>query len=211
VGSLLLPGRAFLIPAATTCPSWATPAPMPGTRRSFGRGRPQMRKSHLRPSATPAQSVLSQRPSRVGCGLDRAERRRCYRLARSGNTITQTTLSPKAAIDFEKSHMRATAPGFRAGTTIVSPLTHFLISSDALASLSRNPADAGRQYCDVGRAALGAGGVGGSGVWALAALEAIKVANIKARRFIACFPRQIPRQSLSRAFSARKPEPFPFS
>lgn len=135
---------------------------------------------------------------------------RCYRLARSGNTITQTTLSPKAAIDFEKSHMRATAPGFRAGTTIVSPLTHFLISSDALASLSRNPADAGRQYWDVGGAALGAGGVGGSGVWALAALEAIKVANIQAcRRFIACFPAKFLAEvyrGLSRCGSL---EPFP--
>lgn len=59
--------------------------------------------------------------------------------------MTQTTLSPKAAIDLEKSHMRATAPGFRAGTTMVSPLAHFRISSEALASLSKNPADAGKQ------------------------------------------------------------------
>jgi hypothetical protein len=87
--------------------------------------------------------------------------KRHHLLVRSGNTMTQTTLSPNAAIDFEKSHMRATAPGFRAGITIVSPLAHFLISSDALASLSKNPAEAGKQYREVGAATLGDGGGGG--------------------------------------------------
>jgi hypothetical protein len=37
-----------------------------------------------------------------------------YVLPRSGNTITRTTLSAIATIDFEKSQKRATAPGFLA-------------------------------------------------------------------------------------------------
>jgi hypothetical protein len=69
-------------------------------------------------------------------------------LARSGNTIAHTTLSPTATIAFEKSHIRAIEPALRAGTTIVSPAEHLLISSDAFASLSKKPADTGRQYID---------------------------------------------------------------
>jgi hypothetical protein len=72
-------------------------------------------------------------------------KRRSYLLARSGNTKTQTTLSPNAITAFEKSHIRATAPGLRAGITTVSPRAHFRISSEALVSLSRKPADTGRQ------------------------------------------------------------------
>src|SRR6266481_1825166 len=72
-------------------------------------------------------------------------KRRFYLLARSGNTKTQTTLSPNAITAFEKSHIRATAPGLRAGITTVSPRAHFRISSEALVSLSRKPADTGRQ------------------------------------------------------------------
>ena len=68
-----------------------------------------------------------------------------HRLARSGNTITHTTLSPTATIDFEKSHILAMAPALRDGTTMVSPAEHFFISSEALASLSKKPADTGRQ------------------------------------------------------------------
>jgi hypothetical protein len=72
-----------------------------------------------------------------------------YLLPRSGNTITQTTFSASATMAFEKSHIRATAPGFRAGITIVSPREHFFISSEALASLSMKPADTGRQYAEI--------------------------------------------------------------
>jgi hypothetical protein len=72
-------------------------------------------------------------------------KRRSYLLARSGNTKTQTTFSPNAITAFEKSHIRATAPGLRAGITTVSPRAHFRISSEALVSLSRKPADTGRQ------------------------------------------------------------------
>jgi hypothetical protein len=68
-----------------------------------------------------------------------------YLLARSGNTIAHTTLSPSTIIDFEKSHIRAMTPALRAGTTIVSPAEHFFISSEAFASLSKKPADTGRQ------------------------------------------------------------------
>jgi hypothetical protein len=68
-----------------------------------------------------------------------------YLLALSGITIAQTTLSPTATIDFEKSHILAMAPALRAGTTIVSPAEHFFISSEAFASFSKNPADTGRQ------------------------------------------------------------------
>jgi hypothetical protein len=68
-----------------------------------------------------------------------------YLLALSGITIAHTTLSPTATIDFEKSHILAMAPALRAGTTIVSPAEHFFISSEAFASLSKNPADTGRQ------------------------------------------------------------------
>ena len=68
-----------------------------------------------------------------------------YLLARSGNIKTQTTFSPNAITAFEKSHIRATAPGLRAGITTVSPRAHFRISSEALASLSKKPADTGRQ------------------------------------------------------------------
>jgi hypothetical protein len=71
-----------------------------------------------------------------------------YLLARSGSTITHTTLSPMATTDFEKSHILAMAPALRDGTTMVSPAEHFFISSEALASLSRKPADTGRQYRD---------------------------------------------------------------
>jgi len=72
-------------------------------------------------------------------------KRRFYLLARSGNTKTQTTFSPNAITAFEKSHIRATAPGLRAGITTVSPRAHFRISSEAFVSLSRKPADTGRQ------------------------------------------------------------------
>ena len=72
-------------------------------------------------------------------------KRRFYLLDRSGNIKTQTTLSPNAITAFEKSHIRATAPGLRAGITTVSPRAHFRISSEALVSLSRKPADTGRQ------------------------------------------------------------------
>jgi hypothetical protein len=68
-----------------------------------------------------------------------------YLLARSGNTNAQTTFSPNAITAFEKSHIRATAPGLRAGITTVSPRVHFRISSEAFVSLSRKPADTGRQ------------------------------------------------------------------
>src|SRR5205814_7271876 len=68
-----------------------------------------------------------------------------YLLTRSGSTITHTTFSPIATIDFEKSQTRATAPGLFAGITTVSPRAHLCISSDALASPCRKPADAGRQ------------------------------------------------------------------
>jgi len=70
---------------------------------------------------------------------------RPYLLPRSGNTITQTTLSPDGTTALEKSHNRATAPALRAGITMVSPRAHFLICSKAFASLSRNPADPARQ------------------------------------------------------------------
>jgi hypothetical protein len=69
----------------------------------------------------------------------------CYLLARSGETITHTTFSPKATIVFEKSHIRATDPALLEGITIVSPREHFFISSEAFASLSKNPAATGRQ------------------------------------------------------------------
>jgi hypothetical protein len=59
-----------------------------------------------------------------------------YLLARSGNTSAQTTFSPKAITAFEKSHIRATAPGLGAGMTTVSPRDHFRISSEAFVSLS---------------------------------------------------------------------------
>jgi hypothetical protein len=68
-----------------------------------------------------------------------------YRLVRSGNTIAHTTFSPTVTTDFVKSHIRATAPALREGTTIVSPAEHFFISSEALASLSKKPAETGRQ------------------------------------------------------------------
>jgi hypothetical protein len=72
-------------------------------------------------------------------------KRKSYLLARSGNTKTQTTFSPNAITAFEKSHIRATAPGLRAGITTVSPRAHFRISSEAFVSPSRKPADTGRQ------------------------------------------------------------------
>jgi hypothetical protein len=46
---------------------------------------------------------------------------------------------------FEKSHIRATDPALCAGMTTVSPREHFRISSEAFASLSKKPADTGRQ------------------------------------------------------------------
>jgi hypothetical protein len=77
--------------------------------------------------------------------LVRCEAAPSYLLPRSGKTIAQITLSPNATIALEKSHIRATAPGTRAGITTVSPRAHFRISSEAFASLSRKPADTGRQ------------------------------------------------------------------
>jgi hypothetical protein len=71
--------------------------------------------------------------------------RYAYLLARSGIIIEHTTLSPAVTIDFEKSHILAMAPALRAGTTMVSPAEHFFISSEAFASLSKKPADTGRQ------------------------------------------------------------------
>jgi len=68
-----------------------------------------------------------------------------YLLPRSGNTMAQTTLPATATIDFEKSHIRATDPALCAGMTTVSPRAHFRISSEAFASLSKKPADTGRQ------------------------------------------------------------------
>jgi hypothetical protein len=59
--------------------------------------------------------------------------------------MAQTTLSPTATTDFEKSHIRATDPALRAGMTTVSPREHFRISSEAFDSLSKKPADTGRQ------------------------------------------------------------------
>jgi hypothetical protein len=68
-----------------------------------------------------------------------------YLLPRSGKTMAQITLSPNETMALEKSHIRATAPGIREGITTVSPRAHFRISSEAFASLSRKPADTGRQ------------------------------------------------------------------
>src|SRR5467141_2958224 len=99
--------------------------------------------SHLRKIASLTNHLLKQALNEKE--IREVFKRRFYLLARSENTKTQTTLSPNAITAFEKSHIRATAPGLRAGITTVSPRAHFRISSEALVSLSRKPADTGRQ------------------------------------------------------------------